>query len=164
MSLELLRVPLTLDISPPATSSSNISVDQHKCIGEYLEDLAKTILDVCINQNNQKHPIIQKHQSPDFRNQHDAIPGASNQKDHHENLRKHLAQQGSVNVQIHNTSFTLDNSRGRATVWVWYQITGLAYDIQREAVARFSFERKDEVWMLMKHVGMRGPAGFWIPP
>jgi hypothetical protein len=63
-------------------------------------------------------------------------------------------------VEILNHSSEVDDSRGRATVYLWYEITGLEHGLEREAVAVLSWERRQGVWMIMKHQGMRGPSGF----
>lgn len=144
-----------------ASSSSDTSRRPKKgSSGEYLESLSRQILNVCLNLKDPYHPMIYKHQSVDFRNKHDALPRASNRADHHENLAKHLQEQKNFHVEIFNTSSEVDESRGRATIYLWYEITGLANGIEREAVAVLSWERKQGTWLLMKHIGMRGPAGF----
>ena len=142
------------------SSSSDTSHPPKKgSSGQYLESLSRQLLNVCLNLKDHDHPI-HKHQSVDFRNKHDALPKASNRSDHHENLVKHLKEQRNFHVEFFNTSSEVDESRGRATIYLWYEITGLAHGIEREAVAVLSWERKQGMWLLMKHIGMRGPAGF----
>lgn len=142
-------------------SSSEASRPRKKgASGEYLEGLSRQILNVCLNLKDPHHPIIYKHQSADFRNKHDALPKAANRKDHHANLAKHLQEQKNFHIEIFNTSSEVDESRGRATIYLWYEITGLTHGIEREAIAVLSWERKQGTWLLMKHIGMRGPAGF----
>lgn len=165
-----MALPFLIDqnVSSPDTETStpsDVSVDvkapaDKESSGEYLERLSRSFLNVCLNLKDPQHPLIYQHQSVDFRNKHDALPKASNRGDHHDNLQKHLAEQIDFHAEIHNTSSEVDDSRGRATVYLWYEITGLAHGLEREAVAVLSWERKQGNWTLMKHVGMRGPAGF----
>lgn len=145
--------------APSDRSSTPPSTRKHSS-GEFLESLSSQVLNICLNLKDSDHPLLKLHQSPDFRNKHDALPGATNAADHNRSLHKHLAEQLDFHVEIHNTSSEVDESRGRATVYLWYLITGLAHGLEREAVAVLSWERKQGTWMLMKHIGMRGPAGF----
>ena len=128
--------------------------------GEYLETLSKSILDINLNLKDPTHPLIIKHMSPQFRNKHDALPKVATRDDHQDNLQKHLAEQPDFHCDILNASSEVDDSRGRATVYLWYEITGLKHGFEREAVAVLSWERRQGVWMIMKHLGMRGPSGF----
>jgi hypothetical protein len=147
--------------SPPDSSSSQEQpVRKKESTGEYLESLSDTILDINLNSKDTQHPLIIKHMSPAFRGKHDALPKVNTRDDHQSNLKKHLAAQPDFHVKILNHSSEVDDSRGRATVYIWYEITGLAHGLEREAVAVLSWERRQGVWMIMKHQGMRGPSGF----
>lgn len=147
--------------SPPDSSASETpALAKKDSTGEYLEDLSRQILDVNLNIKDNNHPLVVKHMSPQFRGKHDALPKATNRDDHQSNLQKHLAEQPDFHCEILNASSEVDDSRGRATVYLWYQLTGLSHDLKREAVAVLSWERKQGVWMIMKHSGMRGPSGF----
>ena len=128
--------------------------------GEYLETLSRDILGVNLNLKDTSHPLVMKHMSPEFRGKHDALPKASSRDDHQDNLQKHLAEQPHFHVEVLNASSDVDESRGRATVYLWYDISGIAQGLEREAVAVLSWERKQGTWMIMKHSGMRGSSGF----
>ena len=145
--------------SPPESSTSE-NPPKKESIGEYLESLSKTILEINLNQKDTEHPLIIRHMSPAFRGKHDALPKVNNRDDHQGNLKKHLEAQPNFNVEILNHSSEVDDSRGRATVYLWYEIHGLAHGLGREAVAVLSWERRQGTWMIMKHQGMRGPSGF----
>jgi hypothetical protein len=128
--------------------------------GPYLEALSHQILDVSLNMKDHSHPLLVKHMSPAFRGKHDALPKVNNRDDHQNNLKKHLDKQPELHVTILNSSSDVDDSRGRATVYIWYSLGGLEHGLEREAVAVLSWERKQGVWMIIKHSGMRGPSGF----
>lgn len=111
------------DLSTTTTSSSSSDTSHppnntKASTGTYLESLSRQLLNVCLNLKDPNHPIIAKHQSPSFRNKHDALPRASNRSDHHQNLQKHLAEQENFHVEIHNTSSEVDEGRGRGTVYL----------------------------------------------
>ena len=147
--------------SPPESSpSEDAPLSKKQATGDYLESLSKSILDINLNHKDTNHPLIIKHMSPAFRGKHDALPKVSTRDDHQQNLKKHLAAQPAFHVEILNHSSEVDDSRGRATVYLWYEITGLEHGLEREAVAVLSWERRQGVWMIMKHQGMRGPSGF----
>lgn len=128
--------------------------------GQYLEDLSRQMLDVNLNYKTFDHPIVAKHMSPEFRGKHDTLPKVGNRDDHVSALQKHLQEMPNFHCNILNSSSDVDDSRGRATVYLWYEITGLTHGLEREAVAVLSWERKQGTWMMMKHTGMRGPSGF----
>ena len=147
--------------SPPESSSSDDPPPTKKeSTGDYLESLSESILDINLNMKDTQHPLIIKHMSPAFRGKHDALPKVNTRDDHQSNLKKHLDSQPNFRVNILNHSSEVDDSRGRATVYLWYEIKGLAHGLEREAVAVLSWERRQGVWMIMKHQGMRGPSGF----
>ena len=148
--------------SLPSPPESSVSEDPPKkeSTGQYLERLAKSILEVNLNQRDNSHPLIQKHISPDFRGKHDALPKVNNRDDHQQSLMKHLDTLPNFHIDILNSSSEVDDSRGRATVYLWYEIRGLANDLEREAVAVLSWERKQSTWIITKHQGMRGSSGF----
>jgi len=146
--------------SEPSETSDGATLTQKKGSGEHLESISRRLLNVCLNLKDSNHPLIHEYQHPDFRNKHDALPKSASRDDHLENLQKHLAEQQDFHCEIHNTSSEVDENRGRATVYLWYEITGLAHGIEREAVAVLSWERRQGRWMLMKHTGLRGSAGF----
>ena len=148
--------------SPPDDSASEPS-DNKESTGEYLERLSRSILHLNLNVRDSFHPIVLKHMSPAFRNTHDALPKASSRDDHQENLQEHLRTQPKFHVEFLNSSSEADVSRGRATVYLWYEIKGLTHGLQlleREAVAVLTWERRHDTWMIVKHIGMRGPSGF----
>lgn len=157
----------TLYPSPPESSSSDDTAKQEgkepkkESTGQYLENLAVQILDINLNQKNNSHPLLIQHMSPSFRGNHDALPKVNNRNDHQANLKKHLDKQPDFHVKILNHSSDVDESRGRATVYLWYEIHGLEHGLGREAVAVLNWERKQGNWMIIKHTGMRGPSGFW---
>lgn len=146
--------------SPPDSSVSEAGSSKKEETGDYLESLAKSILEINLNQKDSDHPLIIKHMSPQFRGKHDALPKATTRNEHQDNLKKHLAAQPDFHVIILNSSSEVDDSRGRATVYLWYEISGLSNGLEREAVAVLSWERRQGIWMVVKHQGMRGPAGF----
>ncbi|KAK3047883.1 hypothetical protein LTR09_010708 [Extremus antarcticus] len=131
-----------------------------EAIGGYLENLSEQILEVNLNQRDNNHPLVQKHMSPEFRGKHDALPKVNNRDAHQDNLKKHLAAQPNLKVEILNHSSDVDDSRGRATVYLYYKLHGLEHGLGREAVAVLSWERKQGNWKIIKHQGMRGPSGF----
>ena len=149
--------------SPPDSSVSEETPKKEpkEPTGEYLERLSISLLEVNLNQKDNDHPLVMKHMSPTFRGKHDALPKVDNRDDHQENLKKHLETQPDFHVDILNHSSEVDDSRGRATVYLWYEITGLSHGLEREAVAVLSWERRQGTWMVIKHQGMRGPSGFY---
>lgn len=148
--------------SPNDEPSKQESLESKKeATGQYLENLSIQILDVSLNQKNPTHPLLVQHMSPSFRGNHDALPKVSNRKDHQASLKKHLDKQPDFHVKVLNHSSDVDESRGRGTVYLWYEIHGLEHGLGREAVAVLSWERKQGNWMIIKHTGMRGPSGYW---
>ena len=127
--------------SPPESSTSEPTLAK-MTTGEYLEGLSRTMLDINLNEKDSNHPFILKHMSESFRGKHDALPKAQSRDAHQEHLTMHLAKQPDFHCEILNTSSEVDDSRGRATVYLWYEITGLAQGLEREAVAVLSWERK----------------------
>ena len=136
--------------SPPESSTSEPT--RKETTGEYLENLSQRILEINLN--------VKDNMSPVFRGKHGAVAKAENREDHQANLTKHLQKQPDFRVEILNKSSEVDESRGRGTVFLWYEIMGLEHGLEREAVAVLSWERKQGNWMIMKHSGMRGPSGF----
>lgn len=129
--------------------------------GDYLENIVRQVLDISLNAKDLSHPLLKRHFSPDFRGKHDALPPVSNSTDHSSSLKVHLDKQPNFRVTVLNTSSEVDDSRGRATVYIWYEISGLAGGLERENVSLLTWERKGGIWLITKHQGMRGPSGFF---
>jgi hypothetical protein len=126
---------------------------------EYLEDLSRKIVDISLNQRDPSHPLMAKHMAPQFRGKHDALPKVNTRDAHQQSLKNHLSELKNFRCEIQNCSSECDDGRGRATVYIWYKLGGTEFGFTREGVAVFSWERKQGLWMIMKHQGMRGPSG-----
>lgn len=142
------------------SESEAASTAKEESTGKYLEHLSRRIIEINLNDKDSTHPLIMTHMSTQFRSKHDALPKVTNRDDHQGSLVEHLKKQPDLRVEILNTSSEVDESRGRATVYVWYELTGLEHDLEREAVAVLSWERRQGTWLNVKHTGMRGPSGF----
>lgn len=154
MHYEELALPTPPDSNAPDTPTRKEST------GEYLERLSKSFLHLSLNLRDSFNPLIMRHMAPTFRGTHDTLPKVVSREDHQSSLQKHLSTEPDLRCEIKNSSSDVDDSRGRATVYLWYELSGLTHGLEREAVAVMSWERKQGTWVHTKHTGMRGPSGF----
>jgi hypothetical protein len=156
-----LEVSDVLAIDDPfeSTSQNPRQMTRKEATQEYLEDLSRKIVDISLNQRDPSHPLMAKHMAPQFRGKHDALPKVNTRDAHQQSLKNHLSELKNFRCEIQNCSSECDDGRGRATVYIWYKLGGTEFGFTREGVAVFSWERKQGLWMIMKHQGMRGPSG-----
>lgn len=100
------------------------------------------------------------HMAETFRATHDGLPTARTLGQHIGNLQKHYVANPDFHLTILNCSSEVDETRGRATVYLFFQLTGLVDNTARESIAALQWERKRDEWLCVKHTGLRGPAGF----
>ncbi|KAK5124510.1 hypothetical protein LTR85_001727 [Meristemomyces frigidus] len=125
---------------------------------EYVEAWSVQILNEHCNQK--KFELVGTHHMAEtFRSEHDGLETAKSLEQHVDILKQHYVANPDFHLEVLNSSSEVDEARGRATVYLFYQLTGLN-NTAREAVALLKWERKQNGWLCVKHTGLRGPAGF----
>ena len=142
------------------TESDDCPPFEGESTGEYLERLSRYLMETNVNMRNPQHPVNTKHVYHDLRRKHDTLPKVNSRADHDDTLKQHVDSQPQLRATFLNHSSDVDDSRGRATVYLWFQLTGLAHGMEREVMAVLSWERRQGV--VSNLIGERVTSSRWL--
>ena len=144
-------------ISAAHNTSTSVPSDNLK---QRLENISYLILDDHGNTRSfGTHDTLQ-YMAPYFRGKHDALPNTISRVQHMESLRARNKIVPNMRVYIKNIPTDLQDHKGVADVFIFYQIGGLAHEIVREAVAVIRWQRTGKEWMCCRVTTLRGSSGF----
>ena len=98
--------------------------------------------------------------APSFRAKHDGLPTARSRQQHLDNLKRHFSVMPEFHLELLNCSSEVDEQQGLGMVYMFFRLSKLVGDLQRESIAVLKWERRHGEWLCVKHTGLRGPSGF----
>lgn len=130
---------------------------------DYLERNSEAICNETLNNRNFNSPWLD-YLAPDVVAIHEATSVVQGREQLIHNLRELLQTMPNYHADILNTTVTVDERKGTATVYLHLFLSGMPDGIRRESVNVLAWERRKGEWLLTKHQGMRGPSGDGGPP
>lgn len=103
---------------------------------------------------------VLSHISSHFRAKHDNVPALMNFEEFMEQWRGMYAQMPEIRLEVTNVWCHVDDDKQHATVHLDTVLKGSAPDLAVGAMGELQWKvrKTDGRWMLMKYVGLRGPA------
>ena len=125
---------------------------------DYLKRNSEAICNEILNNRNFHSPWLD-YLAPDVVAIHETTSVVQGRKQLVDNLREMLQTMPDYHADIVNTTATVDERKGSATVYLHLFLSGMPDGIRRESVNVLAWERRKGEWLLTNHKGMRGPIG-----
>ncbi|KAM3419892.1 hypothetical protein BST61_g3215 [Cercospora zeina] len=153
--------------TPPGLSQKTLTPqDAYKIdvIKSHLARLSVLEIDV-VNARDFAHASpagqeVLSHISSHFRAKHDNVPALMTFEEFMEQWRGMYLQMPDIRLEVMNVSCHVDDDKQNATVYLDTVMKGSAPDLAVGAMGELQWKvrKTDARWMLMKYVGLRGPA------
>ena len=173
-SLAYLWRPRTKSIPSSATVVPDSEADSDD-IAAHLKSLTQTMQELLCDPNQLSHPLLKKHISPTFSAKVDGYEDSRCRDDHLAKWVEEWKHMSKYQAEIVESIAEIHESRKKATVWTFKQLSGLPVTVPRrasrtnyatdsgickESVAIMRWELRGQDWVCVRLKMVNGVSGF----